>query len=284
MLISRAIARDEVDDARRQACGLQHLERVITAQNRARCGLPDDGIPHQRWRGGQVAADSGEVERRDRVDESFERAILHLVPDARPANRLLAVQFLREVRVEPPEVDHLRRRVDLGLKGRLRLPEHRRRVEGGAPCRRQQLGGAQQHRSAILPRPASPLASRLGCGRDRLLHLLGSGQVVIGEHVLVVVRHDRLRRSACAHFLAANDERNVELLRCHRAQPRFEFSSFRRARSIRSIRIVDRLGHPSNAVERSNGCRAGRVRLSVRSSVESESSKSVWTYRLSLFR
>src|SRR4030095_187005 len=42
------VARDEVDDARRAACRLQHLEGVIAAQNRARCGLPDDGVPHQR--------------------------------------------------------------------------------------------------------------------------------------------------------------------------------------------------------------------------------------------
>ena len=46
--------------------------------------------------------------------------------------------------------------VDLGLVGRLRLPEHRRGVHGRAPGRGEQLGRAQE--AAAAPRPARPLS------------------------------------------------------------------------------------------------------------------------------
>ena len=48
-------------------------------------------------------------------------------------------------------------RVDLGLVRGLRLPEHRRGVERVAPRPGEQLGGAQEDRGALLPRPARPV-------------------------------------------------------------------------------------------------------------------------------
>ena len=253
--ISLRVARQEVDDARRQAGGFEHLERVVAAQHRGRRRLPDDGVAHQRRRGGQVAADRREVERRDGVDEPFEVAVLHLVPHAGAAHRLLVVELLREPGVEPPEVDHLGGGVDLGLERRLRLAEHRRRVDRRAPCRRQQLGGAENDGRAVFPRPARPLAARLGCRGDRLLHVLWPGLVVLRQHVLVVVRHDRLLDLAGANFLAADDERNVDLLGRHRFQARFELGPLRRARRVGAIRVVRRRRHASDAGER--GVRTG---------------------------
>jgi hypothetical protein len=73
-------------------------------------------LPHQRRRRWQIAADRGEVERRHRVDEALERAVLESVPHHVAADRLLLVQLLRVIRIEAPEVDHLRRRVDLRLE------------------------------------------------------------------------------------------------------------------------------------------------------------------------
>ena len=226
------IARQEVDDARRQAGRLEHLERVVAAQHRARRRLPDDGVAHQRRRGRQVAADGGEVERRDGVDEPLEGAVLHLVPHARAADRLLVVELLREPGVEAPEVDHLRRGVDLRLIRRLRLPEHRRGIDRRAPGGGEQLRGAQHDRGAILPGPARPLAARLGGRGNRLLHVLGAGLVVLGQHVLVVVRHDRLLDLAGPDLLAADDERNLDLLRRHRLQARLQLGAFRRTGRI----------------------------------------------------
>src|SRR5688572_3214533 len=120
------VAGNHVDDAGRHARLLEAAQRVVAAQHRRRGRLPHDGVAHQRRRGRQVAADGGEVERRDGVDETFERPVFHLVPHAGPAGWLLVEQFLGEPGVEPPEVDHLRRGVDLRLVGRLRLSEHGR--------------------------------------------------------------------------------------------------------------------------------------------------------------
>ena len=223
------------------------LHRVVAAQHRARGRLPDHGVAHQRRRRRQVAADRGEVERRDGVDEPFEGAVLHLVPHARAADRLLVVELLREVGVEAPEVDHLGGGVDLRLERRLRLAEHRRRVDRRAPGGGEELGGAQQDRGAILPRPARPLAARLGRGRDRLLHVLGAGLVVLGQHVLMVVRHHRLLDLAGADLLAADDERNLDLLGGHRLQARLELGALRRSGRVGAIGLVDRLGHAANA-------------------------------------
>ena len=48
-------------------------------------GFQTTVLPISAGRGGQVAGDRGEVERRDRVDEALERAVVDPVPDARRA-------------------------------------------------------------------------------------------------------------------------------------------------------------------------------------------------------
>src|SRR6516165_2251669 len=45
-------------------------------------GLPHHDVAQQGRRGGQVACDRGEVERRDRQDEALQRPVLHPVPGA----------------------------------------------------------------------------------------------------------------------------------------------------------------------------------------------------------
>ena len=116
----------------------------MRAQHRARRRLPDHRVAHQRGRRRKVAGNRGEVERRHRVDEALERPVLHAVPHDVAADRLLLVELLRVVRVESPEVDQLRRRIDLGLDRRLRLTQHRRRIQRRAPRRRQQLRGSSE--------------------------------------------------------------------------------------------------------------------------------------------
>ena len=250
------VAGDEVDHAGRHAGRLEQLERVVAAQHRGGGRLPDDRVAHQRGCGREVAADRGEVERRDGVDEAFDRPVLHLVPDAGAADRLLAVELLREVRVEAPEVDHLGRGVDLGLERRLRLAEHRRGVQRRAPGGGEQLGGAQHDGGAIFPGPAAPLAARVGRGGNRLRDVLRSGQVVLGQHVLVIVRHDRFRGAAGADLASADHERDVELLGRHRLEARLELGAFGRARRVRAVGIVDRLRHAPDPAERGNRRRA----------------------------
>ena len=229
--------------------GFEHLVRVVRAEHRARGRLPDDGVAHQRGRGRQVAADGREVERRDGIDEPFERPVLHRVPHARAADGLFLVELLREGRVEAPEIDHLARRVDLRLVHRLRLSQHRRGVNRRAPRGGEQLGGAQDDGGAILPRPRRPFAS-CGCGRrNRLLDVFGSRNVVLGEHVTVIVRHHGLLGSSRADLPTADDDRDVDLLCGHRREACLELRALGRAGRVRLHRFVDSRRHTPDARE-----------------------------------
>ena len=98
------IARHEVDDTRRQAGRLEQLQHVVRAQHGGGRRLPYHGVAHQRGGAGQVAADGGEVERRDGVHEPLERAVLHLVPHGVAAVGLLGHQLLGKRDVEAPEI------------------------------------------------------------------------------------------------------------------------------------------------------------------------------------
>jgi hypothetical protein len=56
--------------------------------------------------------------------------------------------------------------------------------------------------------------------------VLRTREVVLGEHVLVIVRHDGLLRPSGANLLAADDDGDLDLLGRHRLQPRFELCAF----------------------------------------------------------
>ena len=60
-------------------CGQAGLEQdAVEERVREDCvrgGLPDDDVAEQGGQAGQVAGDGGEVEGRDGVDETFERAV-----------------------------------------------------------------------------------------------------------------------------------------------------------------------------------------------------------------
>ena len=235
----RGVARDEIDHARRQTGFLQQLHQVVRREHRACRRLPHDGVAHERGRGRQVGGNRREVERRDGVDESFERAVVQLIPRPALAQRLLAGQFMREVRVEAPEIDDLARGIDFGLHHRLALPEHRRAVERVAPRRGEQIRGLQKHRGAILERPARPFLVRGERGVHGLGHERRRRLVIRGEHVAVVVRHHGLLNGARADVFAADDDGNVDLFAGHLREPRLERRAFRRARLVRSNRLVD---------------------------------------------
>ena len=158
--------------------------------------------------------------------------------------------------VEPQEVDQLGRRVDLRLKRGLRLPEHRGRVQRLPPCRCQQLRGAEEHGRAILPPPACPLACR-GPGRgNRLVDVLRIRRMPVGQHVLMVVRHDGLLRAARPNLAPADDDRNVDALGRHRLQTVLQLRAFGRAGQIAEIRLVDGRRHTRAAgdTDRSTQC------------------------------
>ena len=265
------VAGDEVDDPRGQAGRLEQPQDAEGARDRRGGRLPHDRVAHEGGGGGEVAGDRREVEGRHRVDEALERPVVELVPHRAAGERLLGVQLLRVVRVEAPEVDELRRRVDLGLEGRLRLAEHGRRVERGAPRGGQELRGLEEDGGAVLPGPARPLAPGRGRGLDRLRDVLLRGLVPVGEDVAVVVRHHRLRGLAAADVLSADDQRDLDTLRGHLLQPGLELGPLGRPGGVALDRLVDGRGHPPCSVEAEvagHGCflslSCGRRRLGTR--------------------
>ncbi len=217
-----ARAGDEVDDAGRQARLFQHQVGVVGRQELGLGRLPQDGVAHQRRRRGQVAADRGEVERREGEDEALERAQLEHVPGAGRAGWLLGVQALGVGRVEAPEVDQLAGRVNLGLVAGLGLPQHGGGVDRVAVRAGEQLGGAEEDRGARLPRHRRPLALGLGAVLDRPLDLGRAGQVRLGQHVAVAVGHGDVNRAARGHPLAADDAWDFDRVGGHSRELGFE--------------------------------------------------------------
>ena len=233
---------------------LEQLHQVVRREHRARRRLPHDGVAHQRRRGRQVRGDRREVERRHRVDESFERAVLELIPHRVVADRLLGEQLLGVVHVEAPEVDDLAGGVDLGLEHRLRLPEHRRAVDGVAPRRGQQFGGLQEHGRAIVERPRAttpcarraprrPPAARARAWPCDMCRARGDGRAASPTGAV----------SPGADLLAADDERNVDLLGGHRVEPRLERRALRRARRVRPDGFVDRRRNAARPLKAAHG-------------------------------
>lgn len=248
----RAVGGDQVDDAGRQARGLEDEHRVVRRQLLGAGRLPDDGVAHQRWGGRQVAADRREVERGDRVDEALQRAVVAAVPDPLGVQRrLLGEDLLGEVDVDPPEVDELTRRVDLGLGSGLALPEHRRGVEGGPPRAGQQLGGLEQDRGPVGERQVAP-HRRGGLGRvDGALRLGRGDELHRPEDLAVGVRLDDLGRASAAHDLAATDRaRQLDLLAADPDELGFQARAFGAAWRISEDRLVRRSGHTEQGIHR----------------------------------
>ena len=151
------MAGDQVDDAGRHPGLLEQLHRQVGGELLGVRGLPDDGVAHERGRGRQVAGDGREVERGDGVDEALERAVVAAVPQAAGVGRRLLLDDLAgEVDVEAPEVDELAGGVDLGLVGRLALPEHRRGVDPRPPRPGEQVGGLEEDRGAVVEGQVAP--------------------------------------------------------------------------------------------------------------------------------
>ena len=231
---------DEVDDAGWEAGGLHELHQIPADENSRRRGFPQHGVPHQGRRGWQIAGNGGEVERCDGKDESFEGAVLDLVPVAEHGLGLLLVDKAHVVGVETPEVDELTGGVDLSLEDALRLIEHAGGVEAVAPRALQQLSGLENHRGAMLPRCLRPLPPCRGSGVDRHLDLGFAGLVVGAENVFVIVWADGFGSVTGSHLLAADDEGDLDLLAQHLLDRCLERGFLRRTGSVGLDRIVDR--------------------------------------------
>ena len=230
----------EVDHARRQAGFLEDLHEQPWRVDQRRSGLPEHGIAHDGRRGRQVAGDGREIEGRYREHETFQRPVLNVVPDARRGFGLLLVDLLGVGRVETQEVDQFAGRVDLGLEHGLAAVQHGAGVHQGAVFHGQQIGRLQENGHPLFPAEGLPVRLRgHGCV-DGFLHLFRTGLVVGREHVPVVVGHDALAEPAGLDPLAANDQRNLDLLRCNFGQGRFQRLLFRAAGGVVEHRFIAR--------------------------------------------
>ena len=243
-----ARARHHIDDAGRQARGLEDLHDAVGGVERGRRRLPHDRVAQDRGRRRQIAADRREVERRDREHEPLERPVLEPVPGAGRGQRLLAIDLLGEGDVEPPEVDQLARRVDLGLMRRLRLAEHRGGVQGHPIRPGQEIGGPQKDGRALVPGQPRPVVRRGGRRVDGALHLGGAGLVPRREDVAVVVGHDNFRGPARRDPTPADARRDLDHLAGHPVERGAEGLPFRAARGVGEDGLVARDGHVEDPV------------------------------------
>ena len=190
---------------------------------------------------GRLPPIDGEVERRDGVDEAFERPVVEAGSTSpRSLTGCSPYSSCGEGGVEAPEVDQLAGRVDLGLERRLRLAEHRRGVDRRAPRRRQQLGGLEEHRGAILPRPVRPLALRLRARRRSPASTARRRRGASRPSTCpCVVRHHACRESPVRISLAADDDRDLDALLRHRVEPRLEIGALGRAGRVAADGFVD---------------------------------------------
>ena len=136
----RSPAGYEIDDAGRQSCLLEDLHEVIVGE--AGCGgrFPDHYIARDRRRAAQVSADGCEVKRRQGRHEPLQRTVLDAVDGSGSDARLLLVDLLQEIGIEPQEIAELRD-VDLRFPEVFALSQHGGRQHFVA------IGTSQQIRS-----------------------------------------------------------------------------------------------------------------------------------------
>ncbi len=181
-------AAHHVDDAGWKAGLVEHFHEEVVDEQGLRRGLEDDRVAHERGRGRKVGGDRSEVERAHSEDEAFERPVFEAIPRGAVVERLLAQQLVGEERVVAPEIDGLTGRIDLRLVHRLRLAQHRGRVDRVAPWARQERGRPQQDRGTVVERGGCPPASRLERGRDGVVKILFASDGVFGYGQLVSMR------------------------------------------------------------------------------------------------
>ena len=241
------VSRHEIDHSRRQPCRFEQFHDVIVAEDRRARGFPDNGIAHLRRRRREIGPDRCEIERRNGINEAFQGPVIHAIPHERRTHRLVIVNLLGEVSIESQEIDRLANRIDFGLMDGLALIEHRRGVDRVAPRCRHEIGCTEKNRSAIFQAPRRPLASGLCSGLDRLFHFLRACFMPGRQDVAMSMRHHLRSRVAGPHFLAANQQRNLDFFGRHLGQPAFQSLPVAAARLVVSDGIVDRDGNSITA-------------------------------------
>ena len=130
----------------------------------------------------------------------------------------------------------------------LRLVEHGRGVDAVAPGGREQVGGAQEDRGAVLPGEGGPLGAGAFGGIDGCGDLVGAGLVVDAEDVPVVVGHHHLSGPPRPDFLAPNEQGDLDLFRGGGVEGRLERGTLWTLGSEVADRLVLGFGDREDAV------------------------------------
>ena len=233
------LARDELDHARGQAGLLENLIEEPIRQHRRGRRLPECHVAEYGRCGGEVATDRGEVERRDRVDKSFERPIVEPVPHARHRDRLFVQQPFGIVHIEAEEVGEFARGIDLRLVRRLPLAQQRGGVHPRAPRAAQQVGGLHEYGSAIGECPVLPILLCLGGAVDGVLQQRCRRLMHRGELVPVPLRRGDVDGLAGAMFEAVDDDGDVGDSAAEFLDRGLKCRALRGARGVTENRFVD---------------------------------------------
>ena len=214
--------------------------------------LPHHGVAHERRRRRQVPGDRREVERRDGVDEALERSVVGAVPDAGRRDRLLGQDLPGEVDVVAPEVDELAGSVDLRLERGLRLAEQRGAVQRLPPRAGEQVRGLEEDRRPVVegqlpPRSARPPSRRGRPPARRRWSTGGSRRARGGGRAAAPPRRARPEagRRSPPTAIVRSTGRRLQL-----GDPGLERGPLGAAGCVEQHRLVDRLGHPGDGVQR----------------------------------
>ncbi len=200
---------DAVDHAGRHARLFKDIHDDLGRKDLVIAGFPDHHIAHQGRTGRQVAGNGCKVKWGNGVDEAFQGAVFHPVPDALCRFGLFLVDLAHKLHVEPQKVDQFAGRIDLGLVDGLGLGHHGGGVDPVPVRPGDQFGRLQKNRSPLFPGECSPVPASFERGIHGLFDFLFRSQVVLAHCVLVVVGRGNGARFAGTHLLPADGQRDV---------------------------------------------------------------------------
>lgn len=177
------------------------VHKVIGGDCRGR-GLPNHDVAHQSRSCGEISGDGGKVERRDGIDETFQWAVFNTVPYSRRiVDRLLCIQILGVLNIEPQEVTEFRSSINLRLPSILSLSHHRRSHQLITILGTDQICSFEENSRSVSKRHRLP--SRLGGkgGFDGFRYI-GAAGVVVSTHSISMVGRISLSQRASRRYLA----------------------------------------------------------------------------------
>src|SRR5210317_524663 len=237
----RTGTRHKVDDAIGHPGLFENLHKEVRRIDAGRSRLKQNRVTHNGRRCCQVACDSGEIEWSYGKDKAFERTLLHEVPETfRGIHGLVGINLLRVVHIEAQKVDQLAGCINLCLVGALAGGKHADGIHDVTILTGKQLGSFEKDRGALFPTQVGPIFLGGHGSINRHVDLFFTGQVVITENMLMVMRHDNLAHFTGTNFFTTDNQGNLNFLVGDFFNRRLEQIALRSSGSIAVDRLIDR--------------------------------------------